>query len=236
MEFTGEATAVGRVVSLPPEATHTSGLAWDGESLWAVDYAADVLYELDATATLEHAVLSVRSRWPTGLRGSSALTVIEWSGKPWLALSDFRASCETLLVPLESLRSSPGEEVSKLARHTYSNRCFSQGLTTSNGLLIEALGAPGRDYLRVLRLPAAPGGGRTIAPEELMLLEAPGPAVEDLATDGVSLWTTDEVTFEVFKCRLPDSLRSEPPSPSVPVDKGRRGDPAPPNRTLQVPD
>ena len=55
-----------RYFDMPTAAVHTSGLAWDGEHLWAVDYISNCAYWIDLEASLAAgtALMSERSRAP----------------------------------------------------------------------------------------------------------------------------------------------------------------------------
>ena len=192
---TGAVTATG---ALPPEAVHVSGLGWDGTHLWVLDHATDYLYRMDPAALLRGEPAE-RGRWDTGLSGASALTVVTVDDTVYLALSDFLATSRTYLLLRDRVDDLATTDVPSLATASYRNRGFSQGLTWDGTYLYEAVNALGTDRIEVLDVTDALRSGGTDPVRRLGSLAAPGPMVEDLATDGTHLWTTDERTFQLYR-------------------------------------
>ena len=62
-------------------AIHTSGLTWDGESLWAVDYRSLQAYQLDLEASFSLGQAVVKAQFPTGLDRPSAMASFTYEGK-----------------------------------------------------------------------------------------------------------------------------------------------------------
>jgi glutamine cyclotransferase len=214
----GEASALYRVdidtgevrdtAKMASEATHTSGLAWDGEWLWAVDHTTSRLYRLDRRATFEAGRAVVEDAYDTGLRGASGLTTLVVDGRRYIAVSDFVWTIETavplplgtgrtFLASLEWVRR--GEPVPDAAVCAYHHGGYSQGLTWDGRYLYESLNNLGTDRIEVRDvLPAV----RSPAVATVDLVGSfPGPAgrIEDLGTDGQRLWTTDESTYRLYR-------------------------------------
>ncbi|MBB6647357.1 hypothetical protein [Halobellus ruber] len=192
---------------MPSEATHTSGLAWDDESLWAVDHGSNYLYELDPEASLSSDRVHVKDTFETGLSGSSALTRIEVDGDSFLALSDFLWTIETdLPLPLGTARTyvfrpeelGPGRTVPECAELTYSNGGYSQGLAWDGEHLFESVNVIGTNRIDIRDVAGGlRGNGRSA--DRIGSLEAPGYFVEDLTTDGSSIWTSDEHSYSLYE-------------------------------------
>lgn len=188
--------------SMPTRAVHTSGLAWDGETLWAVDHASCELFALDLQATFAEGAAQVRRAWPTGLGGPSAMTVLRVDGVVYLAISDFMHSGRTYLVARDRVPELNGLSLPEIAHVSYANGTFSQGLTWDGRHLLEAVNNRGVDRIEVYDVVSAVREGDGGLVRLLGSFSAPGSAVEDLATDGQQLWTSDEKSYRWY--RLPD--------------------------------
>ena len=184
---------------MPPEAVHTSGLAWDGRRLWAVDHVANRGYCLDLTASLASGRATVLGWFDTTLRGTSACCLVPWHGKLTLAISDFMHSRRTIVVDHEeALRSGSAKNAILFA---YGNEGFSQGLEYAEGFLYEAENKAGTDVINRID-PARLALTRSARKATVRQYAAPGGGVEDLAWDGRAMWTSDETVFRFFKGRL----------------------------------
>ncbi len=185
-------------VTLPTEAVHVAGLAWDGEGLWAVDYGNGRLYVLNWAASLDAGKAIVRRVYPTGLAGASGLTLLDHDGVRYVGISEFGGTERTWIVPLDRLSElAPSVAVPDVAAFSYDNGGFSQGLTWDGTFLYDAVNTSGTD--RVLVVDPRPGFAGADEVPVLGTFEAPGPFVEDLVAVGDVLWTSDEHTYEVYR-------------------------------------
>jgi len=153
--FDRDTLAVTGVAAMPPEATHPGGLAWDGATLWAVDYNSNRLYALDAERTFAAGSAVVRESYPTGLSRTSALAYLEVEGSRFLAISDFGPFARTYVIRLEHVAQLATRSLADVATLAYANGGFSQGLASDGHHLYEALNCIGRDEIRVLDLATA---------------------------------------------------------------------------------
>lgn len=186
---------------MPPEATHTGGLAWDGTHLWATDYNANRIYELDLERTFERGVAVVLSSHPTGLRGTSAITAVTVDGLQYLAVSDFSPlrPTRTFLVRRDRVGELDSKPIHEVARVAYDNRGWSQGLAWDGAFLYEAVNGVARDHIWVIDIAAALRIGSERLVRHVAKLPAPGTGVEDLVADGDSIWISDERSFRVYR-------------------------------------
>jgi len=184
-----------RTFDMPPEAVHTSGLAWTGQVLWAVDYKSNRAYCLDLEVSLSSGQAQVQGSFATTLTGTSACCWLPWQGEEFLVVSDFYRSCRTVFLrPEIALRD--GTAAHAIAGH-YCNEGFSQGLEVVDGYLLEAENKWGRDVINRLDV-ARLWETRDARASTVQQFPAPGRGVEDLAWDGQRLWTSDEVAFQFF--------------------------------------
>lgn len=183
---------------MPARAVHTSGLGWDGERLWAVDYRSLELFEMDLEASFRAPEAVVLHAWPTGLGGASALTVLTVDGLVYLAVSDFLNSQRTYIIPRDQVPGLAHHGIPELATISYRNGALSQGLTWDGRYLYEAVNNRGVDRIEIYDVVDAIRSGDPRRVRALGSFSAPGNAVEDLATDGRRLWTSDERSFRWY--------------------------------------
>jgi hypothetical protein len=191
---------VQRWFDMPAESVHTSGLAWDGGPLWAVDYISNRCHAIELEASFAAGRAVTRGEFATTLAGTSACCVVPWRGERLLAISDYSRTRRTILVrPAESL--AAGVAAGQIV-FAYRNEGFSQGLEFARGSLFESENKFGGDVINELSVErlAATGDSRraTVAQHP-----APGRGVEDLAWDGERMWTSDETVFRFFRAHLP---------------------------------
>ena len=184
---------------MPDEAVHTSGLAWDGRHLWAVDFVSNRVYALDPEASLAAGRASVVHSFSSTLAGTSACCVVPWDGKQLLAISDFRRSRKTLFVDAE--RAAATGSAAGCVVLEYENEGFSQGLECFGGFLFESENKLGKNVINKIDL-AVLRATRRARTATIMQYEGPSWGIEDLAWDGEHLWTSDETTFRFYKARL----------------------------------
>jgi hypothetical protein len=183
---------------MPDEAVHTSGLAWDGKELWAVDYKSNKLYRLDLEKTFSTRKAVVLDAYPTGLEGSSAMTVVTVDETQYLAVSDFMRTKKTYIVPLDKVADLKKTPISRAAAVAYENGGFSQGVTWDGTYLYESNNNAGTDRVEVFRVDEAL---RTKDSAKVVMVgkfKGPAPSIEDLATDGVRMWTSDEKSYRFY--------------------------------------
>jgi hypothetical protein len=193
---------------MPTAAKHTSGLAWDGEWLWAVDHACNTLYRLEFTETFTRGTAAVDLKIPTGLRGSSGLAMPVVDGRPFVAISDFVWTTESAVpLPIGSAKTylAPMERVLECERFlpevqcAYDNGGYSQGLAWDGEYLYESLNELGTDRIDVLDVDAVTEDSDRGTVTRVGSFEGPGDRIEDIGTDGEKLWTTDEGTFRLYR-------------------------------------
>lgn len=193
---------------MPEVAKHTSGLTWDGESLWAIDHASNILYRLDKAATFRTGEAVIEARFDTGLLGSSGLTSLSVAETEYLAVSDFLWTMETAIpLPIGTARTyvvpvaavEDGQSISEAATVEYDNGGYSQGLTWDGSYLYESVNMLGVNKIELLNVEEALTGETRGDVELVGSFEAPGYFVEDLGTDGKSLWTTDEFAYGLYE-------------------------------------
>jgi glutamine cyclotransferase len=188
-----------RSFDMPPEAVHTSGLAWDGARLWAVDHISNYGYCIDLEGSLASGQAHVVGRFDTTLRGTSACCLLPWEDRQVLAISDFRNSRRTILVrPDEALAAGTAKNA---VAFSYRNEGFSQGLEFIEGFLFEAENKRGCDAINQIDLVRLRETGASRA-ATVWQYAAPNGGVEDLAWDGRRLWTSDEVQFRFYCGKL----------------------------------
>lgn len=190
---------VRRTFDMPDEAVHTSGLAWDGTRLWAVDYRSNRAYWIDLEASFAQGRAEVVGEFDTTLRGTSACCLVPWQGERLLAISDFMRSRRTIFVrtaPALAAGSAAGQIV-----FAYTNDGLSQGLEYAEGYLFEAENKWGVDVINMLSLERLATNPQSYA-ATVRQFPAPARGVEDLAWDGEQMWTSDESIFRFFRGNL----------------------------------
>ena len=186
---------------MPVEATHTGGLAWDGASLWAADFNANRLYRLDLERTFRTGIASVIASYSTGLHGTSALTALRVAGTDYLAISDYGwlPSSRTYIVRVDRIGERMTRPLVELADVSYENGGFAQGLAWDGAFLYEAVNGLPKDSIWIVDVADALVRRDARRVKHLGRFDGPGHGIEDLATDGRSLWTSDESSYEFYR-------------------------------------
>jgi hypothetical protein len=183
---------------MPDEAVHTSGLAWDGSRLWAVDYVSNRCYAIDLGRSLAAGKAVVLGGFPTGFGGTSACALLEHGGERLLAISDYTRTARTYAVRHEQALAEGG--LANAVAFSYRNEAFSQGLIWDGTWLFEAENKLGVDVINQMDVGRLVATGSARA-STVRQIAAPGRGVEDLAWDGTWLYTSDEMSFRFYRAR-----------------------------------
>lgn len=199
---------------MPAGAVHPGGLTLVEDRLWVLDYVSRHLYAVDPEASLSQGRVVLVEHHSTGLPAASALASLTVDGTRYLAMSDFLwrmqttpprpdGTARTYIVPYDRVDELRSLNVPDLAVLDYDNGGFSQGLVWDGEHLLESCNNLGVDRIEVLDVAKAIETGDAADIDREPAIEAPGPMVEDLASDGERLWTTDEGTFRLYERAAP---------------------------------
>jgi glutamine cyclotransferase len=197
--MSGETFAITGSFEMPRDATHTSGLASDGQYIWAVDYSARRCYEIDLAPSLSAGAGQIRGTFDTSLEGTSACCFLTFNGGRVLAISQFRAGRQTVFVDHQgSVKegSTQGHIV-----FSYRNEGFSQGLEYDGNYLYESENKAGGSVVNRIDIDSL-RRTRDSYLSTVVQYNAPGWGVEDLAWDGRKMWTADEYSLRLFRTSL----------------------------------
>jgi len=198
-EFNPESMICTRYFDMPDGAVHTSGLAWDGDHLWAVDYISNFAYCFSLESSFEAGRPVEVGRFATTLKGTSACCFITWNGERLLAVSDFMNSRQTVFIEHEeALKKQTARDHIVFS---YTNEGFSQGLEFAKGFLYESENKFRVDVVNQIDLDLLQKT-KNSSNATIRQYYAPNGGVEDLAFDGQQLWTSDEVSFRFYRGTL----------------------------------
>jgi hypothetical protein len=198
-EIDPQSLQVLRTFDMPAEAVHTSGLTWDGQQLWAVDYISNRCYCLDYEASFVSRQPHVLGMFDTTLRGTSACCFAPYGDEQRLLISDFMRTKRTYFV--DTRRALAQGTARGAIDFSYRNGGFSQGLEVFGGWLWESENRRGIDVLNQIDVARLFQTGSSQAALHRQF-NAPFQGVEDLAWDGQRLWTSDEVDFHFYHVPL----------------------------------
>ena len=195
-----------RTFDMPDGAVHTSGLAWDGKYLWAVDYISNRAYCMDLGPSFANKHVKIVGSFDTELESTSGCCMVEMDGGRYLAIPDFMQTRETVFVrPDDAMASGTADGAIDFR---YQNEGFSQGLEFAIGFLWESENRLGINVVNKIDIEklrrARNARGATVAQ-----YNSPATGVEDLAWDGKYMWTSDERVFKFFRTGLTPSLTPE---------------------------
>jgi glutamine cyclotransferase len=198
-EIDPKTMALQRHFDMPEEAVHTSGLTWDGEDLWGVDYGSNRCYRIRLEASLDAGVAEVVGSFDSTLKGTSACCMVTMDGRRYLAVSDFMRTRRTIFVRVaDALKAGTAEGAIDFE---YRNEGFSQGLEFAEGFLYESENKLGINVINRMDLSRL-RETRDARKATVRQFPAPSKGVEDLAWDGEAMWTSDETVFRFFKGTL----------------------------------
>ncbi|HOD81549.1 MAG: hypothetical protein BWX88_01934 [Planctomycetes bacterium ADurb.Bin126] len=190
---------------MPAEAVHTSGLAWDGEHLWAVDYISNCCYQIDLAESLRAREARVVGKFPTGLKGTSACALLRYGGEEVLAISDFMRTRKTYLV--RHRQAVANGTMAGAVVFAYTNEGFSQGLVWDGRHLYESENKRGVNVINQMDVDRL-ARTRCARASTVVQYDAPDRGVEDLAWDGQYMYTSDEVVFRFYRTAA-EGLRTD---------------------------
>jgi len=190
-----ETMEIRATFDMPEEAVHTSGLAYDGEHLWAVDYISNRCYKIDLQASLESGEPVVLGSFDTGLGGTSACCILTHKGKQLLAISDFMRTSRTYVV--DHNRAIDEGRMEDSIVFSYINDGFSQGLEWDGEYLYESENRYSIDIVNQMEVAVLESEG-SAQKATVRQFNAPSKGVEDLAFDGKVFYTSDETTFRFY--------------------------------------
>lgn len=182
-------------IPTPEDAVHTSGLDWDGTNLWAIDFKSHRIYKIDFRESLAEGSSVVTHSVDTGLTGSGSIALMPSWRNGYIAISDFRETGRTYLVPLaDAFVEKP---VPEKAEYSYKNGYFVQGMMFDGTHLFETNNHLGSAMIYQID-PDKTVDAKDFRAGVVGIFAAPGFMVEDIATDGETVWTTDERTFRLY--------------------------------------
>jgi len=188
-----------RTFDMPAEAVHTSGLAWDGEWLWAVDHKSNLAYCIDREASFAAGQAQIVGKFSTGFLGTSACCLVPIDGEICLAISDYLRTHSTIVVRHRAALIDGSASAHIVFR--YRNEGCSQGLEFAEGYLWESENKLGRDVINQLDVDRLRQTGQARR-STIAQFSAPGAGIEDIAFDGLRMWTSDDLSFRFFSARL----------------------------------
>ncbi len=197
---------------MPKDATHTSGLGFDGKYLWAVDYKSNNVYKINPETSILEKKAQIVGKFNSGLKGLSACTFVKMDGRenPHLLYSDFRNSRTNYIIDQEqALKDGFVNDRHIIA--AFKNAGFSQGLTWTGEFLLDSHGKIGIDAIYIIDLEKAIKA-KTYSKAIERIIEAPSDMVEDMAfnKETSTLWTSDESTFKLYSTKiLPEVLKPD---------------------------
>ncbi|NQT12875.1 MAG: hypothetical protein HQ582_09000 [Planctomycetes bacterium] len=184
---------------MPEEAVHTSGFAFDGQHLWAVDYISNRCYQIDMGPSFQTGQVEVLGSFLTGLGGTSACCLLEHEGTRYLAISDFMRTARTYVVRHEEAMRAGKMEGAVV--FSYRNEGFPQGLEWDGRYLYESVNKQGTDIVNQMDVAALARTG-SARKATVHQFNAPGGGVEDLAWVEGFLYTSDEKSFRFYRGRV----------------------------------
>lgn len=184
--------------SMPRDASHTAGLAALDGRLFACDYDSNKLYVIDLEHSIRSGAAVVQRAVPTGLAGTSGLTIAELAKQQWIVVSDFRNSRQCLAVRVADLLSDDTVfETGRALRWRAAS--FSQGLAWDGDYLYETTNSfgPGLLHRIDLRFDAEEHRVNPVVVDQWFL---PGRMPEDAAIDkNGHIWVSDEGTYRIYE-------------------------------------
>lgn len=175
---------------MPPEATHTSGLAYDSTRgvLWAADYDSDKIYAIDADSSFAIRSAVTIGEFPMGVENVSACCFVTFHDTVRLVVSTWESPGRTYVLD-EQASLDKGEAV---VLGSYRNAGYSQGLAFDGQHLWESSNWTLAQYNleEAVQEGSYSAGLVSYWPEPLL--------VEDLAFLHDTLWTSSESRNRAF--------------------------------------
>ena len=182
---------------MPSLAVHTSGLAWDDNHLWAVDYVSKMIYKIDIDASEKKGKAVILGQYNTGSEGAGSIAIIRFKGVKSIAVTDFMNTGRTYIIPITEISNINKSKEIK----SYKNAFFNQGIKYYKNYLIESHNALGRDIIYAIN-PEKAIDNDDYKSGIAFSFNAPNNMVEDVAFHDGYIFTSDESTYQIYYAKL----------------------------------
>jgi len=183
-------------VDMPKEATHTSDFNIVGDTLYAIDYASNKIYQIDIPSLIDEKKLVIDDGFYLGMSKTGSLVIIDIKGEAYVLISQFIISNKLKAFKLSELKN---RELSKdKIEFEITNHRFVQGLYAKYNMLLIATNNFGIDTITIVDIPKMLKY-KNVKDATIKTINAPYKMVEDLAIYGNKIITSDEESNFIYE-------------------------------------
>lgn len=184
-------------VDMPREATHTSDFNVLGETLYAIDYASEKIYQIDIPTLINERRLLIDEGFDLEMGRTGSLVIINVEGEAYVLVSQFILSNKLKAFKLSHLKSGEKLKSSDVAFEIESHR-FIQGLYAKYEMLLMATNNFGIDTISIIDITKMIQTKST-SDATLKTINAPFKMVEDITIYGNTILTSDEESNFIYE-------------------------------------
>jgi hypothetical protein len=183
-------------VDMPKEATHTSDFNVLDDTLYAIDYASNKIYEIDIPALIEKRELVIRHSFYLDMSRTGSLAIIKYKGEKYVLFTRFILSNKLIGFKMSELKKDKLDK-SKIAFEITNNR-FVQGLYVRYNMLLISTNNWGVDTITIVDIPKMMQT-KDVGKSTIKSINAPFKMVEDITIYGNRILTSDEESNYIYE-------------------------------------
>lgn len=182
-------------LDMPKEATHTSDFNVVGDTLYAIDYASNKIYQIDIPSLVNDRKLVIDDGFYLSMGRTGSLVIIDIEGEPYVFITQFIYSNKLKGFKLSELKNQT-LDTSKI-EYEITNHRFVQGLYSLYDMLLISTNNWGVDTITMVDIKKMLKTGN-VADSTMSTINAPFKMVEDIAVYGNKIITSDEENNYIY--------------------------------------
>ena len=184
-------------VDMPKEATHTSDFDVVGDTLYAIDYASNKIYQIDLPSLIEQRKLVIDDGFYLNMSRTGSLVIVSYDNETYVLISQFILTTKLSVFKLSTLKEK-GELQESDILFTIDAHRFIQGLYTQDNLLLMSTNNWGVDTITIADVEQT-FKTKSINDAAILKVNAPYKMVEDIAMIENKIITSDEESNYIYE-------------------------------------
>lgn len=183
-------------LDMPKEATHTSDFNVVGDTLYAIDYTSNKIYEIDVPILINEKKLVINDGFYLNMKRTGSLVILDVEGEPYIFITQFIISNKLKGFKLSELKNKTLDK--EKIEFEITNHRFVQGLYAKYNMLLIATNNFGIDTITIVDIKKMLQH-KNVSDATMKTINAPFKMVEDIAIYGNTIITSDEESNFIYQ-------------------------------------